>query len=290
MYGLRHAIHSTFKGAVESVMPVSTTSQFEDKRLLTPEEFVKAGDYLVTTVGSWSWSGGEEKKRVNYLPADKQFLVTRGVPCRCRASTLFDGPDEMDADGDGQWICAGKANRSAAEADTITDISDKPADATPAVDLDKLDINDAEDEDEYQPQGSGAADVENRTYDLYITYSKYYQVPQFWLVGFSANNLPLKTKAMLEDMSAEHADKTVTVDPFPHMSSLKTASIHPCKHANVMKVLGDQQLENGKPFPVEHYLILFLKFIASVVPTIEYDYSMASGEQVESGGNESLVM
>lgn len=27
------------------------------------------------------------------------------------------------------------------------------------------------------------------------------------------------------------------------------------------------------------YLVLFLKFIASVVPTIEYDYTMAAGAQ-----------
>ena len=26
---------------------------------------------------------------------------------------------------------------------------------------------------------------------------------------------------------------------------------------------------------VEHYLLVFLKFIASVVPTIEYDYTVA---------------
>jgi Autophagocytosis associated protein, active-site domain len=34
------------------------------------------------------------------------------------------------------------------------------------------------------------------------------------------------------------------------------------------------QVANGKPFPVNHYLLLFLKFIAGVVPTIEYDYTM----------------
>lgn len=28
---------------------------------------------------------------------------------------------------------------------------------------------------------------------------------------------------------------------------------------------------------VEHYLVLFLKFISSVVPTISYDYTMAVG-------------
>ena len=33
----------------------------------------------------------------------------------------------------------------------------------------------------------------------------------------------------------------------------------------------------GTPLAVEHYLVLFLKFIASVVPTIQYDYTMSVG-------------
>ena len=36
---------------------------------------------------------------------------------------------------------------------------------------------------------------------------------------------------------------------------------------------------------VEHYLLVFLKFIASVVPTIEYDYTLAIyGRSRPSGG------
>lgn len=31
-----------------------------------------------------------------------------------------------------------------------------------------------------------------RTYDLYITYDQYYQVPRFWLVGFDEAQQPLK--------------------------------------------------------------------------------------------------
>jgi len=96
MHGLRHAVHSVFKGAVEAVTPVASQSQFESKRvrlwwrygsawlaaawpiarlpsppslwhacvragslgrvqLLTPDEFVKAGDFLIGMCGSWSW-------------------------------------------------------------------------------------------------------------------------------------------------------------------------------------------------------------------------------------------
>lgn len=55
---------------------------------------------------------------------------------------------------------------------------------------------------------------------------------------------------ILEDVSEEHARKTITVDPHPHMS-LSAASIHPCRHAEVMKKLVDNMLEGGGEFAVQ---------------------------------------
>ena len=43
-----------------------------------------------------------------------------------------------------------------------------------------------------------------------------------------------------------------------------------------MKKLLDSLSEGGKEPSVEHYLVIFLKFIASIVPTIDYDYTMAA--------------
>ena len=36
--------------------------------------------------------------------------------------------------------------------------------------------------------------MRTRTYDLMITYDKYYQVPRFWLVGYDEARQPLKPK------------------------------------------------------------------------------------------------
>lgn len=36
--------------------------------------------------------------------------------------------------------------------------------------------------------------VRTRTYDLLISYDKYYQVPRFWLVGYNENRQPLTPK------------------------------------------------------------------------------------------------
>ena len=46
---------------------------------------------------------------------------------------------------------------------------------------------------------------------------------------------------MMEDIVGDYADKTVTLEDFPFFdNSVKMASIHPCKHASVMKVLLDR--------------------------------------------------
>jgi ubiquitin-like-conjugating enzyme ATG3 len=43
---------------------------------------------------------------------------------------------------------------------------------------------------------------------------------------------------MMEDIVGDYADKTVTLEDFPFFEhGVKMASVHPCKHASVMKVL-----------------------------------------------------
>eukprot|EP01025_Chloroclados_australasicus_P064631 TRINITY_DN8658_c0_g1_i1.p1 TRINITY_DN8658_c0_g1~~TRINITY_DN8658_c0_g1_i1.p1 ORF type:complete len:262 (-),score=27.81 TRINITY_DN8658_c0_g1_i1:96-881(-) len=252
---IRHAAHGMFTNVVEAVTPVPTKSKFDEKRLLTPDEFVTAGDHLVSTVGSWEWAAGDAKLRKNYLPADKQYLVTRNVPCKQRVVDVMgdykettDGPE-----GDDQWVVP--QNPAGKEAQTQeNDIAGA----------------DDEDDDTFVPSTATSA---HRSYDLYITYDKYYQVPRFWLVGFDSTRTHLSIKQMQEDVSADHMAETVTVDPFPHQKALKAMSIHPCQHAHTMQVL----THSDREFPVQQYLFLFLKFIAGVVPTIEYDYSMEFG-------------
>lgn len=54
--------------------------------MLTPEEFVAAGDHLVHHCPTWQWAVGDDARTKSYLPKDKQFLITRNVPCyrRCK--------------------------------------------------------------------------------------------------------------------------------------------------------------------------------------------------------------
>lgn len=140
----------------------------------------------------------------------------------------------------------------------------------------------------------------------------------------------------MEDIVGDYKDKTVTIEDFPFFEhALKTASVHPCKHASVMKVLLDRadaalklrlaKLKAGKDvgkvdsgmeglvddtkllklteqaknkdagdetkdnewdlvegdgsedevaIRVDQYLVVFLKFMASVTPGIEHDFTM----------------
>lgn len=141
---------------------------------------------------------------------------------------------------------------------------------------------------------------------------------------------------MFEDIVGDYKDKTVTLEDFPFLDAgVKMASVHPCRHASVMKVLldradaalrlrmqrvreGKEKIENvdsgmeglldktdalklgdtDKPagsaaggdeweevqheageeevaIRVDQYLVVFLKFIASVTPGIEHDFTMS---------------
>jgi ubiquitin-like-conjugating enzyme ATG3 len=55
---------------------------------------------------------------------------------------------------------------------------------------------------------------------------------------------------VLQDVSEEHARKTITLDPHPHLS-VNAASIHPCRHAEVMKKLADNMAAGGCTLPLE---------------------------------------
>jgi hypothetical protein len=59
---MKHALHTAFKGAAEALMPLRTSSSsssgggFRETGLLSPEEYVAAGDFLVATCPTWSWA------------------------------------------------------------------------------------------------------------------------------------------------------------------------------------------------------------------------------------------
>lgn len=72
-------------------------------------------------------------------------------------------------------------------------------------------------------------------------YSTYYRTPRLYMSGYQADNQPLAPQLMMEDIVGDYKDKTVTLEDFPFFANnIKMASVHPCKHAAVMKTLLDR--------------------------------------------------
>merc|ERR1712100_514403 len=115
--------------------------------------------------------------------------------------------------------------------------------------------------------------VHTRTYDLTITYDKYYQTPRLWLFGYNEDGEPLRPEQVYEDVLSEYVSKTVTVDPHP-LTGIPTVSIHPCKHAQVMKKVVQDWVDQGITPRHDLAIFVFLKFISGIVPTINYDFTM----------------
>ena len=108
-----------------------------------------------------------------------------------------------------------------------------------------------------------------------------------WLVGYDYEHKPLsdvttshdfmyltlRQKEMFEDIMGDYANKTVTMEKHPHQG-IHQLSIHPCKHASAMKHLIDIVSKNGGKLKIHQAMFIFLKFISSVVPTMEYDFTV----------------
>lgn len=121
------------------------------------------------------------------------------------------------------------------------------------------------------PEG-GDSVVHTRTYDLHIVYNKYYQTPHLFLIGYDENRRLLTVEQMFEDVSQDNAKKTVTMEQHPHLGPAMLA-VHPCKHSELMKKFINIAEEGGNELSVHSYLIIFLKFVQSVIPTINFDFS-----------------
>ncbi|KAI9894974.1 MAG: E2-like enzyme [Vezdaea aestivalis] len=325
------SVRSIWDGIRDRYAPISHTSTFRTTGQLTPEEFILAGDYLVYKFPTWQWADATpDSKRAPHLPPGKQFLVTRGVPCHRRLDENFAGDAGQDedvvgdgfagtpigGDGDDGWLRTGglTASHDARARDVRTvDESGNMGPREPEEDDEIPDMEDEEDDEEAiirDSDGGKAAPL--RTYTIYITYSPYYRTPRIYLSGYLGHSEPLAPQLMMEDIVGDYKEKTVTLEDFPFFDSIKMASIHPCRHASVMKTMLDRadaalklkvqrekEKEGSKAFEqgaaaggngddwevlggsdeeiairIDQYLIVFLKFMASVTPGIEHDFTM----------------
>lgn len=238
--------YSVYHNVRSSLTPVLTHSKFIKSGVLTPEEFVAAGDYLVKNCPTWQWVKSSPTTSVDYLPMEKSFLVSRNVPCIPANATV-------------ETTSGGWENISTPKK-VILDLSEE----------EERQENEDEDDEDDDPSMVVIKNnlLSTRTYTIYITYDRYYQTPRMWLNGFAETGNPLQLSEILQDISAEHAKKTVTVEQFPFENWIG-ASIHPCQHASAIKHL-TRKIDCPR---VELYIIYFLKLMSSVIPQVSYDFS-----------------
>ena len=244
---MTHTLKNIWEATREYVVSVPSETTFQTSGRLIPQEFVTAGDYLTYKFPTWSWESGIRSKHKSYLPDDKQYLMTRHVPVKLENLVVTSEWTEISEDGIADF----------ADFETLILENNDKSELTDIPDLQ------TESEDHCNTI------VPTRTYDIAITYDKYYQTPRIWLTGFDENGLPLTAEQMYADISDVHLGKTVTVESHPHEDGI-WLTVHPCKHASVMKKLYKQKEE----YTAEHYMVLFLKFMTSVLYHIDYDNSM----------------
>jgi ubiquitin-like-conjugating enzyme ATG3 len=263
---------------------------------------VAAGDHLVHMCRTWNWSSGDESKIKSYLPADKQYLVTKNVPCQRRCKDMeFSGIEKIveETEGEDGWVTQevddeNEINESVAEmtleSNKIDELREKETNAQDEEEEEALDMEDFEESGMLetidpsvaivQPTTNKSTDpnseidsvVHCRSYDLHIVYNKYYQTPHLFLIGYDENKKLLTVDEMFEDVSQDNAKKTVTFEQHPHLGPSMLA-VHPCRHGDLMKKFIQIAEEGGNELSVHSYLIIFLKFVQSVIPTINYDFS-----------------
>ena len=82
MESLKNNVYQGFTKVAAHFVAQPKESIFLEKGQLTAQEFLEAGDTLVQKCPTWEWASTDDPKKMRKeLPPEKQFLITRKVPC-----------------------------------------------------------------------------------------------------------------------------------------------------------------------------------------------------------------
>lgn len=272
-----------YRDVVSKIKKTPTKSQFIEKGVLTPQEFIEAADKLIYVNPMWEWGKASSKKLINKdFPEEKQYLTAEIKSWRRMKDIVDDDYIEIENIKDG-W--QGMKYKKETKLENLSEKIEEKLIKAEKPKQDKI-INlenelesDSDSETEkpqalQKPQNPQNAEINKtlRNYRVYITYDLYYNTPRFWLSGVDYKNEPLSKDQIFEEIMTEYKDKTVTVENHPQLN-VPMVFIHPCRHADVIKALVKQAMEGGKSIKVEQYMFIFLKFISSVMPGLEMDYT-----------------
>jgi ubiquitin-like-conjugating enzyme ATG3 len=227
---------TTVNRYLESFVPISTVSQFITKGILTPDEFVSAGNGLTaeTAMHGWTWQSGIPSENKRYLPEEKQFLLLTNVKSLSIELERLKEYTEPDSD-------------------TLLFLPEEKK-----IECVEEDILSVEEESLVE---------DKRTFEVSIVYDRYYRTPRVFLSGTNYEGKRLAPETVLSYVSHQHANKTITIELHPHLNEL-CVSIHPCMHPHAMKRFIHDYLQRQEEFHLKMYMPLFLQFISCIVPTL----------------------
>ncbi|KOB87561.1 hypothetical protein PFDG_03807, partial [Plasmodium falciparum Dd2] len=227
----------------------------------------------------------DKDRVVPYLPENKQFLITKNVPCKQRIKDLNNIVHDLKI-VDNDWLLP-----SYEEDNNPTDIyeylpnSEYTINDKNVQNVQNIYNYEEEEEDENCDE---AIDINNfymennlikehdpasinstscysknmlhdnlmkiRTYDVSITYDKYYQTPRIWLFGYNESGDPLKSEEFVR-------------------TYYQIIVIKQSRHAEAILNVVNNWISEEKEPRHDLYLLFLLKFISGVIPTIEYDFT-----------------
>ena len=307
MNNIGHQLFKGFQDVVSKIKPTMKESKFYEEGKLTPEEFIAAGDYLVKKCPTWSWCAAKKNLSNKALPEGKQYLLTR-VRSKIRAADYLKSNNTKETIIEGDWVDADLENKPKTENKKNTEIDldaleakekekekkkvevaaeandedddfviegddEKPEEKKDGKKGDDFEIVDDEDDLEKDKKEDQANVLKTREYEVTVTYDFYYCVPRMWLMGYNEKGNPLTDEEMKEDIMPEYRNKTCTIEPQTH-TGIRNISVHPCRHSLLLKKMIKDFQNSGKKLEVYQSILLFLKFLQSVVPTVQYDFTM----------------
>jgi ubiquitin-like-conjugating enzyme ATG3 len=285
-----HTLLEKYHNLLSKLIGPLKESKFYKEGKLTPEEYLLAGDFLVEKCPTWKWCSAKEGFSKSSLPKEKQYLSTN-VPCSRRAADYLKSNLTSEKEIEGDWVEAeiiGNNNNNKEEQilyfDNIDNNNKKKGITNNNEDDDffcdddnnnnnnkneRKEINDFEIIDEEEK----GEILKTRRYDVTVTYDFHYCVPRMWLMGYNENGTTLSDNEMKQDVMMEYRNKTVTIEPHPH-TGFRNISVHPCRHSMLLKKMIENYQNSGKKLEIYMSILIFLKFLHSVVPTIQYDFTM----------------
>ena len=249
-----NSFFNTYKKLADKIIPVMTNNNFVKTGMLTPDEFVEAGDYLVKNFTNWKWSKISKNKSLSFLPPDKQMLKMRKTYGK---KQIF--VETIDTNS---WNIL----------DNITSGSTLTGMIETSDDLDDLEEDLEEDDDGVLVEN---VNLDEKYYYITLTYDNYYRTPRIWFNIYDSRGIPLDHNNICKFLSVEHNKITVSMEKHPFLGTA-SVSVHPCKHSEVMKKLIKIELEHNKEISIKKYFIFFFKFVSCIIPQIDFDFTSST--------------